>query len=120
MGMNHDRLIDEEIRNNQSKRKKNTRIEEMEAIAREMIGDGKKPNVYFVSQFSEGEKGPGLVLISRNFDVAYEFWLSLPRNIETIFEDRLTGVLAETTPVDEGSKVLCTIDDTTMLEVRDR
>ena len=88
------------------------RITEMEALARDMVGDGKMPNVYFVSEFSKGKDGPGLVMISRDLNAAYTFWQSLPRTFETTLEDRLTGVLASTEPIEDGSKILRTWDDT--------
>ena len=91
------------------------RIEPMEAIAREMVGDGQIPNVFFVSEFSNVD-GPGLVMVTRDFNAAYTFWQSLPRTCETSLEDRLVGVLCSTEPIEDGSKILRTIDDSRMLK----
>lgn len=70
------------------------RLEVLEALAREMVGDGRHPNLFFVS--SEGN----IILISRDFDAAYRKWLEHARqdDHETALEDRLNGVIASVEP----------------------
>jgi hypothetical protein len=71
------------------------KIEAMENLAKEMVGDGKTPNLYFVSVF-EKENPRGLILISRDFEAAYHVWVNLSTRIESTLEDRLTGVVCST------------------------
>lgn len=81
-------------------------IEFLEEIARERVGDGQKPNVFFVS-----EADKGVVLITTLFNVAYDFWKSLPRNKESMLEDRLTGTICSVEPESDSSSHLIFIDD---------
>jgi len=81
------------------------RIESLENIARETVGDGKSPNLFFVSV--EGNIG----MITQDFLAAYRYWRDLPRNIETALEDRKTGTICDTTPIEDGSAILRTYDD---------
>lgn len=67
------------------------KIKALEQYASEKIGDGKSPNLYFVS---EGKLG--VVLITRFFDVAYKYWFGLSRVKETSLEDRKFGVICST------------------------
>lgn len=82
------------------------KIEALENLARDMVGDGKTPNVFFVSKQPQG-----LVLVTRDEEAAYNYWQSLPRNVETSLEDRSFGVIASTEPREEGSTQLVTHDD---------
>jgi hypothetical protein len=86
------------------------RIELLEGLASQVIGDGQKPNLYFVTV--EGN----VVLVSRDFDIAYDHWRYLPRNVETALEDRLIGVICSTEPVEDGAKQLVTYDDSRMVK----
>ena len=86
------------------------KIKKLEDLAREMVGDGKSPHLYFVSI-----EHKGVVLVSRDFEPAYEYWKSLPRNIETMLEDRHVGVICSTEPQAEGSTRLVTYDDSRMV-----
>lgn len=89
------------------------RIKELNVLATELIGDGKTPNLFFVSI-----KGD-IVLVTPEFDTAHEYWLYLPRTIETALEDRRNGMLAATEPEEDGSNVLRTYDNSThMLHLR--
>ena len=88
----------------------NERIELLEGLASQLIGDGQSPNLYFVSV-----KG-NCVLVSREFDTAYDYWRFLPRNIETSLEDRQIGVICSTEPVEEGATKLITYDDSRMVK----
>lgn len=90
------------------------RIGALEKLASAVIGDGKAPNLFFVSL--EGN----VILISRDFEIAYQVWknISDQRVRETSLEDRQTGVLASVEPEEEGSKTLRRIDDTRMIRRR--
>ncbi len=55
-------------------------------LARTHVGDGKKPNLFFVS--SEAD----VVLVTTNFVVAYDYWRALSRALnrkESCLEDRM-------------------------------
>lgn len=82
------------------------RIKAIEELPRDMVGDGKRPNVFFVSTVKDG-----VILMARSFTTAYQVWKGLPRDIETMLEDRLTGVICDTSPIEDGSKQLRTYDD---------
>jgi hypothetical protein len=82
------------------------KIEQLEALPRNMVGDGGSPNVFFVSQ-----QPLGVVMITRNALLAYDYWRSLPRDVETSLEDRQWGVIADNGPEDEGSTKLVVRDD---------
>lgn len=84
---------------------KDTRIELLEGLASQLIGDGQTPNLFFVTIAGNVQ------LITREFDTAYDYWRFLPRNIETTLEDRLTGVICSTEPIEDGSTKLVTYDD---------
>lgn len=71
------------------------KIEALEALARDMVGDGKSPNVYFVTD------GGTVTTITRDKDVARRAWEALAARRplqESMLEDRLTGVLADVGP----------------------
>lgn len=85
------------------------KVEQFEQMARDMVGDGKSPNLYFVSE--EGV----ITTVTRDFEAAYLCWSGLGRKIETCLEDRKNGVLATTTPIEEGSEQLRTYDDTSYM-----
>lgn len=78
---------------------------QLDEMARTIVGDGKSPNLYFVS-----EKGL-VVLVERSYLKARKRWEQLPRNVETCMEDRLTGVIASNEPDEDGSKRLVVIED---------
>lgn len=81
------------------------KIKELEAIAREMVGDGQSPNLFFVSR-------KGIIeMVTGDFQAAYKFWKNLPRDVETMLEDRKWGVIADTSPEEENSIKLVTWDD---------
>ena len=81
------------------------KIESLEAMAREMVGDGQSPNLFFVS--IEGV----IVTVTRDFGLAHRQWQSLSRSQETALEDRKFGVICSTEPQDGNSKKLATWDD---------
>lgn len=85
------------------------KIDVLETMARDMVGDGKSPNLFFVTD-------QGVVtLVARNGDDAYTAWSRLatrsPR-VECALEDRQTGVLASIEPeTDEPNARLVRLDD---------
>lgn len=82
------------------------RVEQLEKLARDVVGDSGSPNLYFVSD------AKGVIMVTKDLDAAHEAWRNLPRNKESSLEDRKTGVLASTEPVDDtpGAR-LVTYDD---------
>jgi len=82
------------------------KIEALEALARDMVGDGKFPDVFFVSC-----EPHGLLMITPDFFAAYQFWRQLPRNVETALENRTFGCICTTEPQEDGSTILVTYDD---------
>lgn len=86
------------------------KIRQLEELATEMVGDSGSPNLYFVT-----EEGRGVILVSRDFDAAYDCWRFLPRNIETTLEDRKIGVICSTELVSDNSNMLGTYDNSHMV-----
>lgn len=84
---------------------KKTKIEEFEELARNMVGDGKAPNVFFVSLNGR------IQTITENFQLAYSEWKRLPRNVETALEDRQWGIICDNSPDEEKSNKLTFYDD---------
>lgn len=85
------------------------RIEALEAIARDMVGDGQTPDVFFVSD--EGR----IVAIETDAQRAYDRWRELaarsPRK-ESALENRTYGVLASVEPKDDSPNArLVVLDD---------
>jgi hypothetical protein len=82
--------------------------ETLENMARDMVGDGKFPNVYFVTL-----KGD-VVTVTTDKDVAFEHWRKLADPVlhQCALEDRLFGCLASVQPEsDEPGAKLVVIDD---------
>jgi hypothetical protein len=71
-----------------------SRIAQLEKLASEMIGDGKSPNVYFVTVSGN------VIAITINLSTAHQIWESVSnqRSHETTLEDRQTGVIASVEP----------------------
>jgi hypothetical protein len=71
------------------------KIEALENLARTMVGDGRNPDLFFVT-----DQGV-VVTITRDKDVAYDHWRQLaarsPR-LECALENRQFGVLASVEP----------------------
>jgi hypothetical protein len=90
------------------------KIKQMQDLASEIVGDNNKVNLFFVSY-----EPVGTALISRSFEVAYDYWKSLPRSSEATLEDRQTGVLASYDRENEdGTGRIIVHDSTHMLAVR--
>jgi hypothetical protein len=65
------------------------KVAALNQLATELVGDGKKQNVFFVTL-----KG-NVVLIALDFDQAYGCWRSLANTrVECALEDRQTGTIA--------------------------
>jgi hypothetical protein len=75
------------------------RVEALERLASELVGDGELPNLYFVSDHE------GIILISQDFDIAHEAWQELPYDKESSLEDRLSGVICSTSPRDDSDEL---------------
>ena len=64
------------------------KVKQLNQLASELVGDGKKANVFFVTQ-----KGD-VVLVTTDFSAAYRYWNNLAgQRIESALEDRQTGVI---------------------------
>jgi hypothetical protein len=73
-------------------------IKQLNTLARNMVGDGQKPNVYFVTV--QGNS----VLIATDFAQAYGYWRSLANSrTESALEDRQIGVIADAGYLNEGA-----------------
>lgn len=89
------------------------KIDELEAVARHLVGDGKRPNLFFVSA-----QPMGLILVTRGFHTAHLIWRQLPKNIETCLEDRLFGTICSNEPEEDDSLKLISLDSSaTFLEM---
>ena len=69
----------------------------MEELATAIVGDGKNPNIYFVS------KGSEIMCITTSYKLARKCWEDLPRNVATAMEDRKYGVIASNDPDEDAS-----------------
>src|SRR5208283_447941 len=81
------------------------KIAVFENMAREMVGDGKSPNLYFVGVKSV------IVTVTRDFKTAYNQWQEMGTSQETSLEDRKTGTICTVQPKEDNSTVLEVIDD---------
>lgn len=85
------------------------RIEALEQSARNIVGDGKAPNVYFVTD-------QGVVTtITRDREIALSAWRTLASRwplVECAVEDRLNGVIADVSPESDvpGARLRRSID----------
>lgn len=65
------------------------KIKELDKLATEMVGDGQKPNVFFVTL-----KGK-VTTVTRHFEVAHREWRKFAmQRMESALEDRQTGTIA--------------------------
>ena len=79
-------------------------IKLLEKLAQTMVGDGKNPNVFFVSI-----KG-AIHLITTDFNVAYDYWRNLARNSRNdhpTLEDRHWGMVCYFGLNHSGNFVMC-------------
>lgn len=68
----------------------------LEEMARDMVGDGQRPNLYFVTLHGR------VIAISTRQETARAIWAELPRDEESAVEDRLNGVICSTEPREDG------------------
>ena len=69
------------------------RIERLEKMASDLIGDGKSPNLFFVTQ------GGNVILVTQRKDFAVSAWEAIATlREESAVEDRKTGVLYSVEP----------------------
>lgn len=87
---------------------KPSKIKQLETLAREMVGDGQAPELFFVTD-------QGVVTtITRDFSLAYRDWQSIARSglrRECALEDRRFGCIASVEPEEDGSSKLVVRDD---------
>ena len=79
-------------------------IKLLEKLSQTMVGDGKTPNVFFVSI-----KG-AIHLITTDFNVAYDYWRNLARNQrndQPALEDRRWGTICDFGLNDTCHLVMC-------------
>lgn len=81
------------------------RIDALEKFTSATVGDGKSPNLFFVS-----EQGTN-VMIARSFQPAYDYWRSLPSNAASALEDRQYGCIASVDTDEENPGRLVRRDD---------
>jgi hypothetical protein len=84
------------------------RLECLEELARTMVGDGKSPDLFFVTV------GGNVVMISREYRPAYACWkrhASASPLYECALENRQIGVIASVQPEEDDDKRLEVIDD---------
>lgn len=87
-----------------------SRIDALEQLARTTIGDGKRPNLYFVT-----DRG-NVVTVTTEHAIAYQHWRQLAARtplVESAMEDRLTGVLASVEPVSDVPGARLEVQDDT-------
>lgn len=84
------------------------KIERLEALARECVGDGRQPDLFFVT-----DQGV-VVTVTRDLTVAHTHWRELARRfplVESALENRQYGVLASVAPEEDDSPKLHVHDD---------
>lgn len=84
------------------------RFECLEQLARELIGDGKTPDLFFVTD------GGNVVTITADYRVARIHWERLRARYplqECALENRTYGVIASVEPEEDGDSQLVVSDD---------
>lgn len=95
---------------------KYTRIEALETLASNLVGDGDKEDLFFVTDRGD------VVTVTRNFWTAYNDWKQLSRRsprVECSLENRTYGVICDVSS-DEETETLCVRDDSQGFVVRSR
>ncbi len=92
------------------------RFQVLERLASDIIGDGKGPNLFFVTV--EGK----VVLVTQVFQIARDAWeaLSASTTTETSLEDRKVGVLASVEPDEDDGGRLVRLENFDLLLDKDR
>lgn len=79
------------------------KIRALEEMARNMVRDGKRPNLYFVTD-------AGIVVtVTRDVEIATKAWEKLAARrplVESALEDRLTGCISSVEPIEDDSTIL--------------
>jgi hypothetical protein len=85
------------------------KVKQLNKLATEMVGDGGKTNVFFVSLAGN------IRMITTDFHEAYEYWKSfntiLYSNVETALEDRKWGTICDRSPNELNNGKLMTLDE---------
>jgi hypothetical protein len=81
------------------------RCDELEKLATACIGDGKQPDLFFVSR-----KG-NVQLVTTDFDLAYSVWRQSPSMVESALENRTYGVICSSEPEAYASSKLLWRDE---------
>jgi hypothetical protein len=85
------------------------KVKALNKLATEMVGDGGKPNTFFVSL------GANVQMVTTNFNAAYRYWCELKwskrQQQESMLEDRRWGTICCVEPKEDGSKKLITYDE---------
>lgn len=76
------------------------RIKALETLASEMVGDGKSPNLFFVTVLGN------VTMITRDFQSAVHYWQKLPPLTQSAIEDRRTGVICSVEPDEITGKIV--------------
>lgn len=76
------------------------KIKKLNELATEMVGDGKSPNIFFVT------KAGNVVMITTLLQNAYTCWLNMPPGCESALEDRQYGTICDISPENDNSKRL--------------
>ena len=85
------------------------KITQLQELASQMVGDGKSPNLFFVTDCSV------VVTVTRCFETAYRHWNQLANRfyderVECSLEDRRYGTICTVEPETENSTKLVAID----------
>lgn len=84
------------------------KIDTLEELARRFVGDGKTPDVFFVTD-------RGIVAtVSTDFPTAYFAWESVKNSYpprECALENRTWGVVCSVEPAEDGSSTLVVTDE---------
>ena len=98
------------------------KIKELEELASKMVGDGKSPNVFFITL--QGV----VVMITLDFNEAYHKWKRVSFNgsishhptVETTLEDRQYGCICLIQPEEDDSTKLIVSDEARQFAKRHR
>lgn len=90
-----------------------TKLPELNALASKIVGDGKQPDWFFVTD------GGNVVTVTTDPKLAYGHWQALAQRRpaqECALENRTVGVLASVEPRDENDARLVITDNSRMLK----
>lgn len=87
-------------------------IKQLNALATELVGDGQRPDLFFVT-----DQG-NVVTVTTSARIAYDHWRQLAARrpmVECALESRQIGCVATIEPVEDGSPKLGVYDDSNMI-----